>query len=172
MSGFGRGALFALFAVAVVALPATGPARAQTSINAGKTPPQLFGSDCAMCHKTAQGLAKSGPLFLQDFLRKHYTASRETAQALADYLAAVGEGRASAKPARPGKPREGKPRDAKPGTNPADDKASAAKASASKPGDAKPSDAKPSDAKPSEEKPAAAKPADAKPAEAAPAKSD
>ncbi len=146
--------------VVVIGLAAGfGPAQAQTIIDAGKSPPQLFASDCVGCHKTPQGLAKSGPMLLQSFLRQHYTASRETAQALADYLAALGDG----PPAKPVAARPAKPREAK---KPGDTKTTDAKSSAAKPASDKPAEAKPAEAKPVE-----AKPAETKPAEA-PAKSD
>ena len=64
-----------------------GPAASQESLDRGKTPAQLFASDCSPCHKSPQGLAKSGGLFgLDSFLREHYTASRESAAAIANYL--------------------------------------------------------------------------------------
>jgi hypothetical protein len=67
-----------------------GGAGAQESLDKGKSPAQLFASDCSICHKSAQGLAKSGGLFgLDNFLRTHYTASRETASAIANYLKSV-----------------------------------------------------------------------------------
>ncbi len=165
MSGFGRVVVIAkgiaakgIAAMGIAAGFGFGPATAQTFIDAGKSPQQLFASDCAVCHKSPQGLAKSGPMFLQSFLRQHYTASRETAQALSDYLTAVGDPSTAPKPARPVKKREAKPAAAKPAD--------------AKPSDAKSGDAKPAEAKPAEAKPAEAKPAEAKPAEAAPAKSE
>src|SRR5262245_31370471 len=77
-----------------------GPAASQESLGKGKTPAQLFASDCSPCHKSAQGLAKSGGLFgLDGFLREHYTASRESAAAIANYLKSMegpsGPGRAT-----------------------------------------------------------------------------
>jgi hypothetical protein len=54
-----------------------------------KPPAQLFASDCtgAGCHKGPQGLGKnSGIGGLAGFLREHYTNSRESAAALANYL--------------------------------------------------------------------------------------
>src|SRR5262245_52210608 len=66
---------------------------AQESLDKGKTPAQLFASDCSACHKSPQGLAKSGGLFgLDSFLREHYTASRETATAIASYLRSMDGG--------------------------------------------------------------------------------
>src|SRR5512144_3038663 len=78
-----------------------GPAAGQDSLDKGKTPAQLFASDCSPCHKSPQGLAKSGGLFgLDGFLREHYTASRESAAAIANYLKSMeggpsGPGRAT-----------------------------------------------------------------------------
>ena len=77
-----------------------GPAIGQESLDKGKTPAQLFASDCSPCHKSPQGLAKSGGLFgLDGFLREHYTASRESAAAIANYLKSMeapsGPGRAT-----------------------------------------------------------------------------
>ena len=77
-----------------------GPAVGQESLDKGKTPAQLFASDCSPCHKSPQGLAKSGGLFgLDGFLREHYTASRESAAAIANYLKSMevpsGPGRAT-----------------------------------------------------------------------------
>src|ERR1041384_756306 len=87
MSGLRR---IVLTVAALAALPIAF-AEAQENLDKGKTPQQMFATDCAVCHKTPQGLAsKSGMLGLQEFLRKHYTASRESAQALADYLSGAG----------------------------------------------------------------------------------
>jgi outer membrane biosynthesis protein TonB len=66
------------------------PALAQENIDAGKTPAELYAADCAICHKTPEGLSKAGGLWgLQNFLREHYTASKESAAAIAAYLAAL-----------------------------------------------------------------------------------
>src|SRR5262249_53405110 len=88
--------------IGLVTVILTGPAASQESLGKGKTPAQLFASDCSPCHKSPQGLAKSGGgLFgLDGFLREHYTASRESAAALANYLKAMeggpsGPGRAT-----------------------------------------------------------------------------
>lgn len=80
---------------------ATG-AVAQESLDQGKSPAQLFASDCSLCHKSPKGLLKSGGLGLDSFLREHYTASRETASAIASYLRSVdtGPGRASKRAAK------------------------------------------------------------------------
>jgi hypothetical protein len=62
------------------------PARAQ-DFTAGKTPAQLFSSDCAECHRTPNGLAKNRDLkTLAGFLREHYTTKSDTAGSLAAYV--------------------------------------------------------------------------------------
>ena len=131
------------------------PLRAQENLDFGKTPAQLFASDCAICHKSPQGLAAKGGgmLGIESFLRQHYTASRESAAAIANYLQAVGSGPAAA--GRAGK------RPPKSGTPKGDDKAKGAdkKPDASKPGEAKSGEAKSGEAKSGEGKPAAPKPA-------------
>jgi hypothetical protein len=68
-------------------------AGAQENLDRGKSPVQLFASDCSICHKSPQGLAKAGELLgLDNFLRTHYTASRESASAIASYLRSVDSG--------------------------------------------------------------------------------
>src|SRR6185437_3466214 len=84
MMGVNRGTGLAM---AILALGLAGPVAAQESLDAGKTGPQLFASDCALCHKSPQSFAKSGGLFgLSGFLKQHYTASQETANVVAKYL--------------------------------------------------------------------------------------
>ena len=80
--------------IGLVTLILAGPVAGQESLDKGKTPAQLFASDCSPCHKSPQGLAKSGGLFgLDGFLREHYTASRESAAAIANYLKSMESGR-------------------------------------------------------------------------------
>jgi hypothetical protein len=66
-------------------------ALAQTNLDQGKTPAQLFASDCAVCHKTTRGLAtgRSGAM-LTGFLREHYMTSQQQAAAMAAYVLAGG----------------------------------------------------------------------------------
>jgi hypothetical protein len=80
-------------------------AGAQENLDRGKSAAQLFASDCVLCHKSPQGLVKSGGFGLENFLREHYTASRESASAIAGYLRSVasapaGPGRASKRAAK------------------------------------------------------------------------
>jgi len=88
-------------------------AHAQTNIDQGKTPAQIFANDCAACHKGVRGLANGkNSATLASFLREHYTASREQAAALAAYVLGGGGdgGRRGQKPlAERGKPDESKP---------------------------------------------------------------
>jgi hypothetical protein len=146
--------------VAVLALCIAAPAAAQENIDAGKSPAQLYAQNCALCHKTPHGLTKAvGARGLQNFLREHYTASRESAAAIAGYLAAIDRG---APPRGRAVRREAKKEAAK-----------AREEKAKKAGEAKPADAKPG-AKPEDAqlaKPPEAK-ADAKPEAKADAKSD
>lgn len=107
-------------AVTLGALATTAPACAQENLDQGKTAQQLFASDCAICHKSAQGLAaKAGSsLFgLDGFLREHYTASRQSAAILARYLQSVGdapaEPRRGSSSRRAAKPAEKKPDESK-----------------------------------------------------------
>jgi hypothetical protein len=83
----GLGLALAVFGFALAAPPAG----AQENLDSGKTGAQMFATDCAICHKSAQGLNRSaGGLFgLADFLREHYTASRESASKIAAYLQAL-----------------------------------------------------------------------------------
>ena len=90
----GCGGVFALTWAAAaqrqpqVPLPPEDPHGAD--INEGRTPSQVFATDCGVCHKSAQGLARDrGPNALISFLRQHYTTGIQQAGALAAYLASV-----------------------------------------------------------------------------------
>lgn len=187
MSGFGRCLSVLSFAAATFVASVLSPAWAQDgpqNLDAGKSAAQLFASDCAICHKSPQGLARAaGLLGLESFLREHYTVSRQSAAALGDYLKAAGDAPAPAH-ARAKQPPKGEAKtvggkDKKPAggasapgnaaTKPADKKPAEVNPAEAKPVESKPADAKPAEAKPAETKPAEAKPAEAKPAESPPA---
>ena len=51
-------------------------------------PRKTFASNCSACHKSPQGLAKSGQV--AGFLRQHYTTGPEMSAAMAAYLVAAG----------------------------------------------------------------------------------
>ena len=109
-------------AAAFAMLATIAPACAQENLDQGKTAQQLFASDCAICHKSPQGLAaKAGGLFgLDGFLREHYTASRQTASLLAKYLQSVGDA-PGAEPRRGNSRRTAKPAEKKPSENKTDE---------------------------------------------------
>jgi hypothetical protein len=145
-----------LLAVLVVTMSGLGAAMAQEGLNRGKAPVQLFASDCADCHRNARALKRPIARALADFLRVHYTASRESAAAIAGYLMSLGpDPRAgSARPAAPARPG--------PAAAPEAGKPAAASQPAEQPAE------KPAAPKPSEPAPPAA-PAASEPAPAAPA---
>jgi hypothetical protein len=73
------------------------PATSRGENFSAKPPAALFASDCtgSGCHKGPQGLARNagpGGLGLAGFLREHYTNSRESAAALANYLSKIPSG--------------------------------------------------------------------------------
>jgi hypothetical protein len=154
---------------AVLALFIAGQACAQEDLDSGKTPAQLYASNCAICHKTPNGLSKAGgPFGLEGFLREHYTASRKAAAAIAAYVDAVDRGPPPVErgPKRAAKPKEvGKPGDAKASKAKAEPKSE----SKSEPKSESKSEAKGSEPAKPQDKPAEAKPAEAKPSDPAPA---
>jgi hypothetical protein len=154
-------------AIAIAALFGAGAVCAQENLDRGKTPAQLFASDCAICHKSRRGLSNVGGLYgLQGFLRQHYTASAQSAAAIAAYLQAIdrkappARKRATRRPPRhppapkarpkPGEPekagktkKSAQPDNAKPDADkPAVEKASEPKSAATAPGDSASSEAK------------------------------
>jgi len=165
-------------AATIVVLVGLAPAAAlaQTNLDKGKTAGQIFSSDCAACHKAARGLAKGRDgRALTEFLREHYTTSREQAAAMAAYVIRGGvdsggsaekgqkpapeHARASAEEPKPGRPgRSAAKLDAKPETKPEakpepkPEGAPAATAKLQPPAGSE--DIKPAEVKPAEEKPA------------------
>jgi hypothetical protein len=147
----------AVWAMAM-ALSAVGPAAAQENLDAGKSGAQLYASDCLICHKSAQSFAKglSGG-GLEGFLRKHYTASRESAAAITAYLRDVGNGKSTAKPPATSN-RKTRAKAALPPRRPVEPKSSSgSKPSAPKASDVTQPEKKQPDEKQPEKKPAAAK---------------
>jgi outer membrane biosynthesis protein TonB len=87
------------FLAVVLSAVIASPSLAQTNIDQGKSPAELFANDCAACHKTTRGLANGeNSLSLSVFLREHYTASRDQAAALAAYVLANGGNAPAPKP--------------------------------------------------------------------------
>lgn len=161
-------------AIVVLAVWAAGSAAAQENLDKGKTPAQVYASDCGICHKSPRGLAKGvGRFGLDNFLREHYTASRESAAVISAYLRAIDSqpgprrehgpkrrAKASKPKLPPSKSSETKESDAKPfNAKPSQSKT---KASIDQPDEAKVSSPRAIEPKVSEPKPAAAQPAEAK----------
>ena len=96
MSGFGRIALLGAIVATVAGIAGL---RAQTQLADPKDAQKIFASTCSACHKSPQGLAKSGQV--AGFLRQHYTTGPEMSAAMAAYLVAAGSG-----PAKKDKDRE------------------------------------------------------------------
>ena len=150
-------------AIGISMLCIAGVAGAQENLDQGKSPAQQFASNCSICHKSPQGQAKAGAILgLDSFLREHYTASKESAGALAAYIKSMDTGPAApargakrtAKGDEKSKPDEkkksgGKAGDQK-GTEKKPDAGAGPKSSESKPAESKPSDAKPSDGRPAD----------------------
>ena len=72
-----------------------GRLHAQAVLTDPKDAPKIFSTNCSMCHKSPQGLAKSDQV--AGFLRQHYTTGPEMSAAMAAYLVAAGSGPASKK---------------------------------------------------------------------------
>lgn len=159
-------------AIGVLALCVAGTSGAQENLDQGKSAAQLFASDCAICHKSTQGLSRAGGLLgLQGFLREHYTASRESAAAIARYVAATDKGPAPAKRTRatatkrtPKGEEKAKAGEKAGEKKPETGKSGEAKSDETKSGEAKSGEAKATTSKPSTPKPSASKPS--KPSEA------
>src|SRR5437868_11691362 len=73
--------------------------RAQTVLGDPRDAARTFASNCSACHKSPQGLAKSGQV--AGFLRQHYTTGPEMSAAMAAYLVAAGNAPAAKKGAAP-----------------------------------------------------------------------
>ena len=169
------------------ALPSTGHQDEAIDLNEGKTPAQIFASDCAVCHQKPGELAGGRDAGqLATFLRQHYTTGVAQARILAAYVASLSTGRGQAERRLPERPEVGDggrgligtlPNFMGIGRKPAEeaapesgaDKPREPAARTAKPADTKPAETKPADEAPAEAKPAEAKPADAKPADTKPA---
>src|SRR5258708_2031970 len=95
--GGGQVKQISIFVLGLATAFASASAPAQ-DLTAGKTPAQLFRPDCAECHRSPSGLAKTRDVrALADFLREHYTTKSETAGALAAYVSSLAAGGAAAR---------------------------------------------------------------------------
>ena len=92
MSGFRRIVVIASLLAGGVGIAGL---RAQTVLGDPRDAAKTFASNCSACHKSPQGLAKSGQI--AGFLRQHYTTGPEMSAAMAAYLVAAGNAPASKK---------------------------------------------------------------------------
>jgi hypothetical protein len=73
--------------IGLVALLCPVVAKAQTNLDQGKTPSQIFANACVECHKEPRGLARGrSASALTEFLREHYTTNGQQAASLAAYV--------------------------------------------------------------------------------------
>lgn len=76
--------------MAAAAIVLTAPLAFAQNLDAGKSAEKLFADGCTACHRSPRGLAKGRySLTLSWFLQDHYSASSDTAKALAAYLVSV-----------------------------------------------------------------------------------
>jgi mono/diheme cytochrome c family protein len=101
--------------MAAAAIVLTAPLASAQNLDAGKSAEKLFADGCTACHRSPQGLAKGRySLTLSWFLQDHYSASSDSAKALAAYLVSV-DTPPPAAPAKSGaKSARSKPRPPKP----------------------------------------------------------
>lgn len=92
MSGYGRIVLIAALLAGGLGIAGL---RAQTVLGDPRDAAKTFASNCSTCHKSPQGLAKSGQV--AGFLRQHYTTGPEMSAAMAAYLVAAGSAPAAKK---------------------------------------------------------------------------
>ena len=87
LAGLGRGWPLLVGATLMLALS---PAQAE-NLDAGKSPQALFTGTCSACHASPRGLGKNmSASSMASFLREHYTASPQSAAAIAAYVAGAG----------------------------------------------------------------------------------
>jgi hypothetical protein len=71
--------------------------RAQSNLDAGKSPAQIFAATCNACHRSPREIKRTSAGFLQE----HYTTGPREAAAMAAYLASVGTDPAAVQHRRP-----------------------------------------------------------------------
>jgi hypothetical protein len=62
------------------------PAQAQSNLDAGKSPAQIFSDTCNACHRSPREIKPTSA----GFLREHYSTGPREAAAMAAYLASIG----------------------------------------------------------------------------------
>jgi hypothetical protein len=79
-----KGVMAGLVGMAVLATAA--PALAQSNLDAGKTPAQIFANTCNACHRSPREIKRTTAAFM----REHYMTSAQEAAVMATYLASMG----------------------------------------------------------------------------------
>ena len=74
-----------------------GPAMAQTNIDAGKPPAQIFADTCNACHRSPREIKPASAAFLRD----HYSTGPREAASMAAYLASIGSDARAVQQRRP-----------------------------------------------------------------------
>jgi hypothetical protein len=69
-----------------LAFGAAPPAQAQSNLDAGKSPAQIFADTCNACHRSPRELKPTSP----SFLREHYTTGAREAATMAAYVSSIG----------------------------------------------------------------------------------
>jgi hypothetical protein len=72
--------------IGIAVLTTADSASAQSNLDAGKSPAQIFANTCNACHRSPREIKRT----TAGFMREHYTTSMQEATAMAAYLASVG----------------------------------------------------------------------------------
>jgi hypothetical protein len=80
------GRIVALWALVLTLATLSQPSQAQSNLDAGKSPAQIFADTCSACHKSPREIKRTSAAFM----REHYTTGTREATAMAAYLANVG----------------------------------------------------------------------------------
>jgi hypothetical protein len=81
-----RNCRVARWAIGIVLSVGAASVQAQSNLDAGKSPAQIFSDTCNACHRSPREIKRTSPAFL----REHYTTGLREAAAMAAYLASVG----------------------------------------------------------------------------------
>ncbi len=87
----------ASWAIGIVLSATTAAAYAQSNLDAGKSPAQIFSDTCNACHRSPREIKRTSPAFL----REHYTTGLREATTMAAYLASVGSDSRAVQQRRP-----------------------------------------------------------------------
>jgi hypothetical protein len=83
--------------IGIAVAVAASQACAQSNLDAGKSPAQIFSDTCNACHRSPRELKQTSP----GFLREHYTTGGREAAAMAAYLASIGSDARAVQQRRP-----------------------------------------------------------------------